>query len=78
MADTIIYAMYDDDDKLMDGAKKVVAEGIESQTILNSLKHMACDFAQGFHIARPMPINDLIVWQRNLKNDDFLSDLKSS
>ena len=28
MADRVIYAMYDDDDVLMDGAKKLVAEGV--------------------------------------------------
>ncbi|MGB1039531.1 MAG: DUF3341 domain-containing protein [Flavobacteriales bacterium] len=28
MADTILYAMYDDDDKLMDGAKKLVSKGV--------------------------------------------------
>jgi hypothetical protein len=29
MADKIIYAMYDDDDVLKDGAKKLVAKGIK-------------------------------------------------
>ena len=56
----------------------VVAEGIENQTILNSLRQMNCDYAQGFHIARPMPINDLIIWQSNLKSDEFFTELKSS
>ena len=29
MADTVFYAMYDDDDVLMDGAKKLVAKGVK-------------------------------------------------
>ena len=28
MADRVIYAMYDDDEVLMDGAKKLVSEGV--------------------------------------------------
>jgi EAL domain-containing protein (putative c-di-GMP-specific phosphodiesterase class I) len=56
----------------------VVAEGIESQSVLFSLKNMDCDFAQGFFIAKPMPIDELINWQRNLKSDEFFTELKSS
>jgi EAL domain-containing protein (putative c-di-GMP-specific phosphodiesterase class I) len=33
---------------------EVVAEGIESEEILGQLAELDCDFAQGFHIARPM------------------------
>jgi EAL domain-containing protein (putative c-di-GMP-specific phosphodiesterase class I)/GGDEF domain-containing protein len=57
---------------------RVVSEGIENQAILNSLRQMNCDYAQGFHIARAMPINDLIIWQSNLKSDEFFTELKSS
>ncbi len=56
----------------------VVAEGIENQSVLFSLKNMDCDFAQGFFIAKPMPIDELINWQRNLKSDEFFTELKSS
>jgi len=40
----------------------VVAEGIESEAIWGQLKEMGCDYGQGYWIARPMPINDLLVW----------------
>jgi EAL domain-containing protein (putative c-di-GMP-specific phosphodiesterase class I) len=56
----------------------VVAEGIENQSVLFSLKNMDCDFAQGFFIAKPMPIDELINWQINLKSDEFFTELKSS
>mgnify|MGYP003673178744 CR=1 FL=1 len=57
---------------------RVVAEGIENQAVLNSLKKMNCDYGQGFHIARPMPINDLIKWQDNLNSGELFTELKSS
>lgn len=57
---------------------RVVAEGIENQSVLYSLKNMHCDFAQGFHIAKPMAINDFIEWQNDFKNDEFFTELKSS
>ena len=40
---------------------KVTAEGVETATALALLQGMGCDLAQGYFIARPMPIADLIV-----------------
>jgi hypothetical protein len=37
MADTIIYAMYDDDDKLVDGAKKLVSNGIHVNEVFSPM-----------------------------------------
>lgn len=39
----------------------VVAEGIESEEILLELKKMGCDFAQGYHIARPATLPQLLA-----------------
>lgn len=36
----------------------VVAEGVENEKILNLLTILECDKAQGYHIARPLKIND--------------------
>ncbi|XQF91844.1 EAL domain-containing protein (plasmid) [Pseudoalteromonas espejiana] len=33
---------------------KVVAEGVETQAQYNQLKHLGCDYIQGYLIARPM------------------------
>lgn len=40
----------------------VVAEGIEDQETLNHLASKGCDYAQGYHIARPMPEKDFLEW----------------
>ena len=41
---------------------KVVAEGIENETIFNALKQMGCDIAQGYYIAKPMSADDFDHW----------------
>ncbi|WP_297528393.1 sensor domain-containing protein [Thiohalobacter sp.] len=38
---------------------KVVAEGVEDQQTLDALRLMGCEMAQGYHIARPMPVEAL-------------------
>lgn len=43
----------------------VVAEGIEDQETLNHLAAKGCDYAQGYHIARPMPEADFIEWMKH-------------
>lgn len=54
---------------------KVIAEGIEEQSQIDILKALNCDMAQGFHIAKPIPENQLFdhlekyykdgIWQFN-------------
>ena len=39
---------------------RVTAEGVEDDVVLSLLTVMGCDQAQGFGIARPMPVNDLL------------------
>ena len=41
---------------------KVVAEGVESQSVLDRLHVLGTDLAQGYHIARPMPAGALVRW----------------
>jgi len=41
---------------------KVVAEGVESEAILKALGEQGCDIVQGYHVSRPMPINDVGRW----------------
>jgi diguanylate cyclase (GGDEF)-like protein/PAS domain S-box-containing protein len=41
---------------------KVVAEGVENEAILERLRDYGCDEAQGFHIGRPMPADELDAW----------------
>jgi EAL domain-containing protein (putative c-di-GMP-specific phosphodiesterase class I)/CHASE2 domain-containing sensor protein len=39
--------------------RKVVAEGVENQAVLDALIEMGCDVAQGYAIGRPMSIDSL-------------------
>jgi EAL domain-containing protein (putative c-di-GMP-specific phosphodiesterase class I) len=41
---------------------RVVAEGVEQAQVLDELGRIGCDLAQGFHIARPMPLERLAAW----------------
>jgi diguanylate cyclase (GGDEF)-like protein len=40
----------------------VVAEGVENASILTQLRMLGCDDAQGFHFAKPLPIDAFGVW----------------
>ncbi|MFT5422016.1 MAG: diguanylate cyclase (GGDEF)-like protein [Candidatus Endobugula sp.] len=40
----------------------VIAEGVETQALMQCLGAMECEQAQGFHIARPMPAKDFEHW----------------
>jgi predicted signal transduction protein with EAL and GGDEF domain len=48
---------------------EVVAEGVESAEILNRLKLLGCDFAQGYHLSRPIPADELTAWLESLPNE---------
>ncbi len=41
----------------------VVAEGVETLAILDRLRALSCDEAQGYHISRPLPADDFLAWQ---------------
>ncbi|MEL7217784.1 MAG: EAL domain-containing protein [Pseudomonadota bacterium] len=46
---------------------KVTAEGVDCPMKLALLKVMGCDFLQGFHIARPMPLAGLIAFMNDIE-----------
>jgi len=41
---------------------EVVAEGVETQDTCELLKAMQCDIMQGYHLARPMPFEQVPAW----------------
>jgi diguanylate cyclase (GGDEF)-like protein len=41
---------------------RVVAEGVESEEILDALRETGCDVAQGFLLARPMTADKIVQW----------------
>lgn len=45
--------------------RQVVAEGVETLAHAAALRDMGCDTLQGYGIARPMPLQDLIRWVKN-------------
>jgi len=47
---------------------KVLGEGVETLKQLEFLKFIGCDYAQGFLLAKPMPLNQLIYFLSNLEN----------
>jgi diguanylate cyclase len=40
----------------------VVAEGVESAEVAAKLAEMGCDYAQGFHYAKPLPPQEFPGW----------------
>lgn len=44
---------------------KVVAEGIETFEAFQILKDLKCDIAQGYYIAKPLPIKEFLFWAKN-------------
>lgn len=40
----------------------VVAEGVENPTILEMLRDLKCDYAQGYYMSRPQPVKDITEW----------------
>lgn len=51
---------------------KSIAEGVENQEQLELLKKWGCSIVQGFYFAKPMPLNELVLWMKmhdaSLKN----------
>ena len=42
----------------------VVAEGVEDEATLRKLRELGCDMAQGYHLSRPLPPDDVARWMR--------------
>jgi len=40
----------------------VVAEGVENAAILERLRALSCDEAQGYHVSRPVPFDAFLAW----------------
>lgn len=45
----------------------VIAEGVENQDTLDSLALLNCEYAQGFHICRPIPADAFTQWYLNTR-----------
>jgi diguanylate cyclase (GGDEF)-like protein len=47
----------------------VVAEGVETMGELNLVKKLGCDYAQGWHFAKAMPVGEFLSW-RSLRKEN--------
>lgn len=53
---------------------KVVAEGVETELVLNRLVELGCDTVQGYILTPPLPYSELIHWlEENLSDQRFVS-----
>lgn len=43
---------------------RMVCEGVESEAIWQRVRAMGCDVAQGYHVSRPLPADELAAWLR--------------
>ncbi|MFD2092045.1 bifunctional diguanylate cyclase/phosphodiesterase [Blastococcus deserti] len=46
----------------LDLGMRMVVEGVEDAATLAALRAWGCDYAQGYHIARPMPARQFLTW----------------
>jgi EAL domain-containing protein (putative c-di-GMP-specific phosphodiesterase class I) len=44
----------------------VVAEGVETGEELEALNALGCPLMQGYHLARPMPLDKVLPWAQRL------------
>jgi EAL domain-containing protein (putative c-di-GMP-specific phosphodiesterase class I) len=49
---------------------KVVAEGVETREQLSRLSQMGCEFAQGYHLAPPMPVEAVSAYLKSRTDAD--------
>ena len=49
----------------------IVAEGVEDDAALAFLGELGCDLGQGFHIARPLPFDELCRWLETVSASRF-------
>lgn len=54
---------------------KVISEGVETGDVLERLKAMGCDEAQGYYYAKPMPAEAFETWVRERYSQDSLEIL---
>ncbi|HLZ38831.1 MAG TPA: EAL domain-containing protein [Mycobacteriales bacterium] len=49
-------------------ALDVVPEGVEDAATWSRLAELGCDFVQGYHLSRPLPVDELLDWYRDYES----------
>ncbi|MEZ5378384.1 MAG: bifunctional diguanylate cyclase/phosphodiesterase [Acidimicrobiales bacterium] len=50
---------------------EIVAEGIEDAEVMAALAEAGCDVAQGYYVAKPMPVAELEAWMEHYEPSTF-------
>ncbi len=53
----------------------MVAEGVENEALMNRLKDLRCDLAQGYHLSRPLPPAKLELWLKGWQLENRLNEV---
>jgi len=56
---------------------EVVAEGVEDRATWELLASMGCDLVQGWHLARAMPVGELVPWLAARRAEDKVPALRA-
>ena len=51
---------------------KIIAEGVETAAVWQSLSVMGCDYAQGFFMGRPVPVADFDAWLKHWREKPII------
>ncbi len=51
--------------------KKTIAEYVENEDIIEKLKEIGVDYAQGYHLGKPMPIDMMALLSTSLNEEDY-------
>ncbi|MCB1751989.1 MAG: EAL domain-containing protein, partial [Gammaproteobacteria bacterium] len=57
---------------------KTIAEFVETQDVLESLRILDVDYAQGYYIGRPIPLQEVCYAVENVATDDGSSKVGNS
>ncbi|WP_298208409.1 diguanylate cyclase [Ferrimicrobium sp.] len=60
-----------------DAGQQVAVEGIENPVLAEVATRLGADFAQGYGIAQPMPVQELVPWVLSYHHDQPGSELRS-
>jgi diguanylate cyclase (GGDEF)-like protein len=56
---------------------RVVAEGVETESVWNRLNELGCDVGQGYYLSRPVPATDLTRWLVAARSAESAPDLRA-